>query len=121
MWKQNKGQASFEMLFVALVILILSILALGKWFSINQETKALILFRLETNSLLNKTLEPFHISYANASTQNSTLVITSQISPDFVAKYPEFSTSFKNIACKILNQTNYQHVTLKINNHSFSC
>ena len=121
MLKQNRAQASLEILFVALIILFLSTFLLSSWFSISDETLSLILFRLETNSLFNKAQSPYRIVNAYVNSENSTLKITSQIEPNIITKDPSLAENFSNIACKIIKNTSYERIELEINNTLYSC
>lgn len=125
MWRAERGQASSEMLLVALFALVMAFFILNAWFSVSDETQAILLFKTKTVELLNKADDFYALRKVEVESSTvSNLTLKSFVTPDFVQKEPTLASDlekgFPEIAKAIEDKTKYSYVELKVNDKTYN-
>jgi len=116
MLAENKGQASFEVMMVAVVVIALTIFLLTYFFNVFDSTTALTITKLDAIEKINA-LDSFHeikkISFTELA-DGKTISLTIIVEPKILPQENFDDTNFNDTKSKISNQTKYTIVTISV-------
>ena len=115
---KEKGQASFEFLLITLFILIVTLLVLNAWFSISDETNAILFLKTKTVEKLNQAdqfyaLRKIEIDASQSTPEN--LYLTVFITPaTFKANESALASEIEGFGSELAAKTKYDSVNVEI-------
>jgi len=119
MWKRfdRRGQAGLEVLLITVFIVTIAFLVISIWFNLNDETKAIALFKsaaVEKLSQSDKYYVLRKVEVAPTST-GSRLDLIAYITPeDFLSSEAALALEIRGLAGELESKTNYSTVNISI-------
>ena len=119
MWKpfNQRGQAGLEVLLITVFIVTISFLVISIWFNLNDETKAITLFKsaaVEKLSQSDKYYVLRKVEVAPTST-GSRLDLIAYVTPnDFTSSEAALALEIRQLANDLENKTNYSTVNITV-------
>ena len=117
MWKARRGQAGLEVLLITVFIITISFILISFWFNINEETKAVALFKTAAVEKLSQADEFYvlrKVEVADTSTA-SRLDLIAYITPmDFLGEEPSLALEIRALASDLEAKTSYSTVNISI-------
>jgi hypothetical protein len=117
MWKaRSKGQASLEVLLITVFIITMAFLLTSAWFNLNDETKAVVLFKTAAVEKLSKA-DNFYVlrKVEVVNTTADQLDLDAYITPrDFSANNPGLALEVRLLGDDVAGKTKYSTVNVVI-------
>jgi hypothetical protein len=119
MWKRfnSRGQAGLEVLLITVFIITISFLVISIWFNLNDETKAITLFKsaaIEKLSQSDKYYVLRKVEVAPTST-GTRLDLIAYITPqDFLTSEAALALEIRNLADDLEAKTNYATINISV-------